>query len=238
MIRSVGASIFSSGKILGGLAIQEGAFHETAGLTAVSTAQGLAGMVAQEEAILREVKSWMAKLPAPEIDVLIIDEIGKNISGAGMDTKVINRGVNGQYNPWPETSRIERIFVRDLSDLSYGNGMGLGLADVVADRLLPKIDWNATQIKSLAASTPTASRTPIHFATDRECLEQIAPTVGKYDLSAVTYGWIRNSLELGLIGLSENLRREIGENPNLEILGAPRPFHFDAEGNLANLLLV
>jgi hypothetical protein len=181
------------------------------------------------------VKSWMGRIPV-DLDVLILDEIGKNISGAGMDTKVVNRGVDGQYNPWPETSRIERIFVRDLSDLSYGNGMGLGLADVVSDRLLPKIDWNATQINSLTASTPADSRLPIHFATDRECLERIAPTVGKCDLSTVTYGWIHNSLELGLIGLSENLRREIGENPNLEILGAPRPFEFDADGNLANII--
>ena len=115
MIRSVGAQVFASGKILGGLAIQEGAFHETAGLTAVGTGQGLGSMpFAQEEAILKKVKSWMAKLPAPEIDVLIIDEIGKNISGAGMDTKVINRGVQGQYNPWPDTPAIHRIYAPRL----------------------------------------------------------------------------------------------------------------------------
>ena len=232
VIRTVGRHMLASGKILGGLAILEDANHNTAKVTALSAEE----MEQREEELLRLVKSWMGRIPV-DLDVLILDEIGKNISGAGMDTKVVNRGVDGQYNPWPETSRIERIFVRDLSDLSYGNGMGLGLADVVADRLLPKIDWNATQINSLTASTPADSRTPIHFATDRECLEQIAPTVGKYDLSAVTYGWIRNSLELGLIGLSENLRREIGENPNLEILGAPRPIQFDAEGNLANLLM-
>src|SRR3984957_17039118 len=146
MIRSVGASIFSSGKILGGLAIQEGAFHETAGLTAVSTAQGLAGMVAQEEAILREVKSWMAKLPAPEIDVLIIDEIGKNISGAGMDTKVINRGVNGQYNPWPDIPSVHRIYARGLSALTYHSAVRLGMADVVHDRLVSDVDWKPTYI--------------------------------------------------------------------------------------------
>ena len=97
-------------------------------------------------------------------------------------------------------ARIERIFVRGLSELSYGNGVGLGMADVVSDRLLPKIDWNATQINSLTASTPADIRTPIHFATDRECLERIAPTVGKHDLSEVTYGWIRNSLELEFNG--------------------------------------
>jgi hypothetical protein len=231
VIRRVGRHVLASGKIVGGIAILEDAHHATAKVTAVSAEE----MERREEELLGLVKSWMGRIPV-DLDVLILDEIGKNISGAGMDTKVVNRGVDGQYNPWPETSRIERIFVRDLSDLSYGNGMGLGLADVVSDRLLPKIDWNATQINSLTASTPADSRLPIHFATDRECLERIAPTVGKCDLSTVTYGWIHNSLELGLIGLSENLRREIGENPNLEILGAPRPFEFDAEGNLANII--
>lgn len=232
VIRRVGRHVLASGKILGGLAILEDANHNTAQVTAVSAEE----MEHREEELLRLVKSWMGRIPA-DLDVLILDEIGKNISGAGMDTKVVNRGVDGQYNPWPETSRIERIFVRDLSELSYGNAMGLGLADVVSDRLLPKIDWTATQINSLTASTPADSRTPIHFATDRECLERIVPTVGKCDLIAVTYGWIRNSRELGLICLSENLRREIDENPNLEILGAPRPIEFDSEGNLVNLLM-
>ena len=231
VIRTVGRHVLASGKILGGLAVLEDANHNTAQVAALSAEE----MEEREKELLSLVKSWMGRIPV-DLDVLILDEIGKNISGAGMDTKVVNRGVDGQYNPWPATSRIERIFVRNLSDQSYGNGMGLGLADVVSDRLLPKIDWNATQINSLTASTPADSRTPIHFATDRECLERIAPTVGKCDPLAVTYGWIRNSLELGLMGLSENLRREIGENPNLEILSVPRPIEFDSEGNLANML--
>src|SRR5438552_2851589 len=90
VIRSIGSKVLSSGKLLGGLAIQEGAHHETAGLVAINASQGAEAMLAQEEALLREVKSWRATLPAPEFDVLIVDEIGKNISGAGMDTKVIN----------------------------------------------------------------------------------------------------------------------------------------------------
>ena len=118
------------------------------------------------------------------MDILILDEIGKNISGAGMDTKVVNRGVNGEYNPWPGTPRFERIFVRDLSELTYNSGVGLGMADVVTDRLVNRIDWEPTWINSLTANTPAAIRTPIHFPTDRECLERIAPTVGKLDLDA------------------------------------------------------
>jgi hypothetical protein len=109
------------------------------------------------------------------------------------------------------------------------------MADVVNDRLLEKIDWNPTQINSLTASTPAAIRTPVHFATDRECIERIAPTVGRIDLKDVTYGWIKNSLELGLVALSENLRRQVERDPNLEILGESRPMEFDATGNLADV---
>jgi hypothetical protein len=230
VIRSIGRQVLASGKILGGLAILEDANHNTAQVTAVPVEE----MEAREEELLRLVKSWMGRIPS-DLDVLILDEIGKNISGAGMDTKVVNRGVYGQYNPWPDAPRIERIYIRNLSDLSYGNGVGLGLADVVSDRLLEKIDWKPTRINSLTASTPAAIRTPIHFATDRECLEAIAPTVGKHDLKDVTYGWLRNSLELGLLKLSENLRREIERDSNLEIVGPPLPIEFDAQGNLTDV---
>jgi len=232
VIRSIGRQVLGSGKILGGLAILEDAHHSTAQVTAVPVEV----MEQKEEELLRLVKSWMGRIPL-DLDVLILDEIGKNISGAGMDTKVVNRGVYGEYNPWPNAPRIERIFIRGLSDLSYGNGVGLGMADVVSDRLLARIDWNPTQINSLTASTPAAIRIPVHFPKDRECLERIAPTVGKHDLREVTYGWIRNSLELALIGLSENLSRQIAQNPDLEIVGEARPLEFDSAGNLVDMLV-
>jgi hypothetical protein len=230
MIRSVGASVFSTGKILGGLAIQEGAFHETGGLTVVSTAQGLAAMVAQEEALLSEVKSWMSTLPAPEIDILIVDEIGKNISGAGMDTKVINRGVQGQYNPWPDTPLVHRIYARGLSALTYHSAVGLGLADVVHDRLVNDVDWKPTYINSLTASTPAAIRTPIHYPSDREALAAIVPTVGKQDLSEVTYCRIRNTMELIHCDVSANLLPSVYSN--VKAISAPFELPFDASGNL------
>jgi hypothetical protein len=230
MIRSVGARVFASGKILGGLAIQEGAHHETAGLTFVGTTQGLESMVAQEEAILRQVKSWMAKLPAAEIDILIVDEIGKNISGAGMDTKVINRGVNGEYNPWPDTPLVRRIYARGLSALTYHSAVGLGMADVVHDRLVNDVDWKPTYINSLTASTPACIRTPIHYPSDREALSAISPTVGKTNLADVTYCRIRNTLELVQLEVSENLLPFVYSN--VKATSAPFELRFDASGNL------
>jgi hypothetical protein len=233
VIRSVGRQVLASGKILGGLAILEDAHHNTGKLEAVP----VESMEQREEELLELVKSWAGRIPVEEVDVLIVDEIGKNISGAGMDTKVINRSIHIEYNPWPNAPRIQRIFARDLSALSYNNAVGLGMADVVADRLVNRVDWNATCINSLTASTPEASRTPIHFPTDRECLDRISATVGKFDPAEVTIGWIRNTMELSLLALSENLLPEVRRNPSLEVLGEPRELDYDAEGNLLSPLV-
>jgi hypothetical protein len=219
VIRSIGSKVLSSGKVLGGLAIQEGAHHETAGLVPISASHGAQAMLAKEERLLQEVKSWRAKLPAPEIDILIVDEIGKNISGTGMDTKVINRGINGDYNPFPETPIVHRVYARALSELTYHSGIGIGLADVIHDGLLNDIDWKPTYINSLTASTPAGVRIPIHFPSDLEALTNIAPTVGKIDLSTVTYCRIRNTLELAHAAVSETLVPTL--YPNAKTVSAP-----------------
>src|SRR3954452_21147626 len=124
VIRSVGRQVLLSRKIIGGLAILEDANHNTGKLDAVPVEV----MEQREEENLALVKSWMARIPA-DLDLLILDEIGKNISGAGMDTKIVNRGVQGEYNPWPGP-KFQRIFVRDLSALTYNSAVGLGMADV------------------------------------------------------------------------------------------------------------
>lgn len=231
VIRSVGRQVLKSGKILGGLAILEDANHNTAQLTAVPVEQ----MEQKEEELLALVKSWMGHIPV-SAHILILDQIGKPISGAGFDTKVANRGVNGEYNPWPNTPKFDRLFIRDLHPNSYGNSVGLGMADVVSDRLLKKVDWTPTQINSLTASSPAAVRTPLHYATDRECLERFAPTVGLIDLSEIRICWIRNTLELNPVLLSENMLEEVKTNPLIEIISQPKPMPFDAAGNLEFVL--
>ena len=229
VIRSVGTQILASGKILGGLAIQEGAHHETAGLVAVSSSQGAAAMAAQEEALLAQSKSWAAKLPAPEIDILIVDEIGKNISGAGMYTKVINRSVIGHYNPFPNTPIVHRIFVRGLSELTYNSGIGIGLADVVREGMVGQIDKRPTYLNALTASTPANVRIPMNFPSDAEALEHLAPTVGKLDLNTVTYCRIRNTLELVHATVSESLIPTL--YPNVKVISEPFEVPFDSGSN-------
>jgi len=231
VVRSIGREVLKSGKILGGLAILEDAYHNTAQLTPVPVEQ----MERREEELLALAKSWMARIPM-DLDVLIVDEMGKDISGAGMDTKVINRGSQGQYNPWQTAPRIERIFVRGLSGNTYGNAVGVGLADMVTDRLVNAIDSSPTYINAITSSTLQPARLPIHFATDRECLEKLMPTVGKFDMPSVRIGWIHNSLELTPIALSENLRAEIEQNPLLEIVEGPLDLEFDAAGDLESVL--
>jgi hypothetical protein len=106
------------------------------------------------------------------------------------------------------------------------------MADITTDRLVNRIDWVPTRVNSLTASTPSAIRTPIHYPTDRQCLEAIAPTVGRFDTREVTIGWIRNTLELSQFVMSENLRPAIAGNPMLEIVSAACDLAFDSAGNL------
>jgi hypothetical protein len=182
------------------------------------------------------VKSWAARIPVQSLDVLIIDTMGKNISGTGMDTKIISRSIHAQYNCYPNAPFIHRVFVRDLDELSDGNAVGVGMADIISDRLLGKIDWGATYVNSLTACTPAGVRTPVHFPTDRECLERIALTVGKLDTKVVTIGWLSNTMELGLLALSENLLPEVRHNPKLQVVSQALDLQFDSQGNLPYLM--
>jgi hypothetical protein len=231
VIRSVGKVVLGTGKMLGGLAILEDAYHNTAEVHAL----GAEGMVEREEELLRRTKAWKANIPVEEVDLLIVDEMGKNISGTGMDAKVVNRGPQGP-NKWPGVPLVRRIFTRDLTDMSYGNAIGIGLTDIVTDRLFHKIDFHATWINSLTASNPMPSKAPIHFPTDRECLEQILPTCGKLDVWECSIVWIRNTMELGEMLASENLIDELEKNHHIEFLTEPQEIEFDDAGNLVAML--
>jgi hypothetical protein len=232
MILSVGRQVLKTGKIIGGLAVLEDANHGTGHIEAVPADI----MEAREKELLAKVKSWMGHIPVPAVDILVLDEIGKNISGAGMDTKVVNRSGQGLYNPWPDTPLVERVFLRDLSPLSYGNGIGVGMADAITDRLLEKISWEPTRVNALTASILPPLRVPMHFPTDRECLEKLAPTVGRFDMKEVTYCRIRNTMELSRVVISENLLSAVNKDPAVEVVGEPMEMRFDEKGNLEELL--
>ena len=228
VIRTAGRLVLQSGKMIGGLAIVEDAHHNTARIEAVAADC----MEQRDEENLALAKSWMPKLPC-DLDVLIVDEMGKNISGTGMDAKVVNRGPGCDYNPWPELPSIQRIFVRDLDPRSYGNALGIGMADVTTDRLVRRIDWEPTRINALTAGIPSRIRVPAHFPSDRECLEWITATAGRMDPAEVTCGWIRNTLELDRLAVSPGLRMQIEERPQVAIEGEIE-VKWDGCGNLVS----
>ena len=224
VIRSVATHLIASGKVLGGLAILEDAHHCTAHIEAVPAAQ----LLQKEEALLRLAKSWKASLPVRNLDVLIVDEIGKNISGTGMDAKVINRGPAVEHSP--DSQRIASIFVRDLSAASYGSAMGIGMADVMHSRINGKLDVHAGLVNAMTTGSLAQIRTPVQFGSDRECLEIAARTAGPLDLADTTIVWIRNTLELDTVAVSENL---LTQAPGLERLGAPFEIPFDQRGKFS-----
>ena len=226
VIQSAGHHVLASGKILGGLAILEDALHQTAQVTAVTADR----MEEEEPQLLALARTWMPRIPFDELDILIVDEIGKHISGVGMDSKVVNRHPLGGNNPWPWAPRIRRIYVRELSDLSYGNAVGVGMADMISERLYAKIDWDVTRVNALAASNLSASKAPFRARTDREALETLAATVGRAKPEEVTFVRIRNTLELADMLATENL---LGANCAIEVSGPPSAWKFDASGGLA-----
>ena len=231
VIRAAGRRVLQSGKMIGGLAIIEDAHHNTAKLDAVPADC----MEPREEENLALAKSWMPRVPC-DLDVLIVDEMGKNISGTGMDAKVVNRGPASEYNPWPGLPSIRRIFVRDLDPRSHGNAVGIGMADATTDRLVRHIDWEPTRINALSSGNASRIRVPAHFASDRDGLQWVAATAGKLDPAQVTYGWIRNTLDLDRLAISHNLRARIEESPQIEI-ERDIEVQWDEWGNLVSPLV-
>ncbi len=233
VIREVGRVMLDSGRMLGGLAILEDANHRTAEVHAI----GAAGMAGREEALLERVKGWKANLPVAAFDLLVVDEIGKNISGSGMDTKVINRSWMGR-SCWPGLPRIERIYARSLTPHGGGNAVGIGLCDVIHDRLYDAVDFDKTWINSFTASSTIGCMCPPHFPTDRECLERILATCGRASLAECTVVWIRNTMELGRMRVSESLLDEAVSDPRVAAVGPAARVEFDSRGQIASPLAV
>src|SRR5208283_1492518 len=156
--------ILASGKILFGFAIVE---NETPAVADVRAALP-ENMVAAEESAIALARSVMPRLPFSRIDLLIVDEMGKNISGAGMDTKVLGRARRMEPGDGPA---IAMVFTRDLTSESSGNATGVGHADLIHERLYRKIDLEKTYINVITALSPEGGRVPMHLPSDRAALD-------------------------------------------------------------------
>lgn len=232
VIRTVGRHVLASGKILGGLAIMEDGNHATAHLEAIPVQR----MEAREEELLRLVKTWKPTIPVRELDWLILNEIGKTISGSGMDPKIVNRTIHGAYNPWPDAPVIRRIYLRGLNKDSYGNAVGFGMADVIHARLLKTMKRGPTFVNGITSGALASIKTPPAFRTDREALESTWVTAGKLTPESLSMGWIRNTQDLSLMAFSEDLRQELEARAGVQIVGRARKLEFDEQGDLKDWL--
>jgi hypothetical protein len=212
-------------KLLAGVALLEDAHHRLARVEVVPAAE----IEAREPALLAQARSWMPSLPFPEVDILILDEIGKNISGAGMDTNVVGRGVDGM--PFRSArSRAKNIYVRGLTPESHGNAVGVGLAEVVRSQIIRDMDSHAMYTNALSAMTPATVRVPMHFDTDAECLKAVLRVAGA-DADKARIVRVRNTLAVDRFVASEAYAAEVAERDDLTVMVPPRPWTLDAQGN-------
>jgi hypothetical protein len=230
VITAVGREMLAKARIGFGLGIVENGYDETAKVEAFAAADLEAG----ERRLLKDAREWMARLPFSPIDVLVVEEIGKNISGAGMDTNVIGRPSN-PHEPFPADPRILWIVALDLTEESYGNATGIGNADFTTRRLVEKIDMKPTLINCITACAPTGAKIPATYDTDREAIETALSCIGLTAPESARVIRIRNTLMLGEIECSEAFLPEIGKRPDLDVVRAVQPLAFDATGQIVAL---
>jgi hypothetical protein len=210
-----------------GLAVLENANEQTGRLQVVDRDE----LLDVEPELLEEARRMMARLPFEQLDLLVIGEIGKNYSGAGIDPNVVGRLLI-ETQPEPELPRITRICCLDLSPESHGNGTGVGIADLTTERLLAAIDPVPFQMNNLTACFLWRSKLPIAFPNDRDCIATGIQTCWQPNRDALRMAVIPNTLELTDLWVSAPLLDEARKLPHLDLAGEQKPLPFDARGNL------
>lgn len=222
---AVGKAVLETGHILFGLGIVENGYDETAKVQALVPKDLWEG----EKALLRESKTWMAKLPFQKIDLLIVDEMGKDISGAGMDPNVIGRP---SVQKAPEYPKVTRLFVRDVTPACDGNAIGVGMADMTTKRLVSKINYVAMHMNAITSGVPEAAKIPMALETDREAIEIALRTIGLTPPEQAAVVRIKNTLLLVEMDVSEALLPQVKAHERLSVASDPAPLAFDNTGNL------
>ena len=227
IIKTVGLEIIRRCPILFGLGIVENAFHQICQVKALLPDEIHEG----EQELLKISKRRMARLPFDDIDILVVDQIGKDISGIGMDSNVTgrNRDLIGDFTTRPRT---KRVYVRDLTDASEGNANGIGLADFTSTRLVDKMDRKKTYMNAITGISPEKAAIPLYLDCDREVLEAAISTIGDIPPAGARIVHIRNTNDIHRISVSEAYIDEIKANPDLTVRGEWRSVHFDDLGNI------
>jgi hypothetical protein len=231
IIGAVAAVVLDKCKVLCGVAIVENAYDETALIEAVPPE----GFYEREKELLNLARKGMPRLPFSEIGLLIVDEIGKNISGSGMDTNVIGRKFVGNPDEGRDDICCKRIFIRGLTEETHGNACGIGLAEFTNRRTVDQMDVHVTRINALTGGHPTAAAIPVTFDTDREVLEAALQTVGLDEPENAKVVQISNTLQVADVLVSEAYLPEVARRRDLEIIDGPFEMEFDRDGFLLSV---
>jgi hypothetical protein len=228
ILRSVAREVIARCRILCGVAIVENAYDETALIEAVRPLE----FITREPELLKLARAWLPRLPFKTADILLIDEIGKNISGTGMDTNVIGRKYNDHVAAADEWPKIKRIGVRGLTAATHGNATGLGIAEFCRSQVVRAMDVNITRINCLTGGHPTAAMLPLDYETDREMLDAMLPTIGLTEPPDARVMWIRNTLDVAEVECSTAYFAAAQARADLQIIIPPRALPLDEAGNL------
>ncbi len=227
LLPALGRVVLKQAPILFGLAVIENAYDRPARFEIVWNEN----MIGREPELLREARERMARIIPGGLDVLVVHEIGKEISGAGMDPNITGRS-GSPYFKRQRSLRVQRIVVLNLTKATKGNATGLGLADVTTDRVVKAMNPEATWINCITSGVLASAKLPIHMPTDREAVLLALKTCARVRHPQSRIVWIRNTLALERIWISEPLLPEMKESPQIEIAGDPVPMPFDDAGNL------
>ena len=206
--------VFKTGKILGGLALVEDANDKTMMIKALLEKD----IMDKEPALLDLARENMPELPSDLIDVLLVDRMGKNLSGAGIDTNIIGRlKIYGQ--PEPDKPNIRSVVVSNLSDESHGNAVGVGLADVITRKLYDKINFETTYINVSTSSFLERGKIPYIAESDQKALQLALRNCGILEPGKERIIRIKDTLHLGELYVSDVLLEELISNPQIEQIG-------------------
>ena len=228
LMPSAAKALLARLSVVFGFAVVENAYD---GLAAVA-AMAPDDILPRERELLAQARRIMGRLLLPRIDVLIVDEMGKNFGGSGMDSNVTGRAPSGLKGD--DAPPIHRIFVRGLSQATHGNGLGIGMADVTTRRCAEQLDLGATYTNSVTAGVTENSRLPMILNSDREALIVALRTCERVRPEAARVVRIPNTKHLERIQVSEACLADIQGRPELAVLGPARPLEFDGEGYLTN----
>ncbi len=228
ILRSVAREVVHRCHILAGLAIVENAYDETAKIVAVAPQD----FESQERELLRLARQGMPRLPFDQADLLLIDEIGKDVSGAGLDTNVVGRKYLDHAARDDESPKIRYLAIRGLSRATAGNATGLGLAEFCRSQVVREMDVHATRTNCLTGGHATAAMVPLDYETDKEILDVVLSVIGLTPPAAARIMWIENTLKIAEVECSEVFYEEASSRSDLEILTQPRKLPLGEDGNL------